>query len=136
MASQYTSEQWETILEFAEEHGDRATRERYAVPEGTLRSRRHRAERKVVDRRARDDDAAGYDEDPGASGAGSIVAYDLADVMVPTDRWNGAGHYEKVPARAYVVREAKLSHAFVSLGGRHELRFPDAHKFAPGEIIL
>lgn len=42
------------VLLHAIEHGAAAAAEKYNVPEGTVRSWKHRAERKVVDNRARD----------------------------------------------------------------------------------
>jgi hypothetical protein len=95
----------------------------------TIRSWRHRAERKVTDLRAR----SGTD-DAGDPGAG------FADVQVPTDDWNSSfGCAVKVPARARVVERFDMGSGFVSHGEHRELGGLVARiagTLAPGDIIL
>jgi hypothetical protein len=133
----YSAYQRELAVWAAERDGDKATAEAFGCSEATIRSWRHRGERKVTDLRARDD-AAGNDEETG--GAGSIAAHDLADVQVPTEDWNPSlGCAVKVPARARVAERFELGGQFMSQGERRELRgvaSEIASTLAPGDIIL
>jgi transposase-like protein len=126
--SAFTAEQREAILEYAAERGDRAASLLLGVEPATLRSWRHRAERKVTDLR---------DRDAGAPGDCDSGADELVDVMRPSDEWDSAlGCEVKKPAKAKIVREFHMGGQFASQGVRRELRTPAAGRLAIGDVIL
>lgn len=101
-----------------------------------MRSWRHRAQRKTVDRRARDDDAGLNAEDRTGG-----VPDELVDVMLPSDEWDAsAGCAVKVPARARVVPfgQFEVGGEFASQGSRRELRIsPElAARLKVGDVVL
>jgi hypothetical protein len=131
----YTEYERELAVWAAERDGDKATAEAFGCSEATIRSWRHRAERKVVDRRAERADAGGNDEDETA-GALSIVA-DLADVEIATDDFDTArGCYRKIAARARGLEQFEIGNAFMSRGELRELRAPGAAGLAVGDVVL
>ncbi len=126
--SAFTTEQREGILAYADEHGDRAASLLFGVPEATLRSWRHRAERKVTDHRAGVADAAGDRE---AAGEG------LVETQVPTDDWNAdLGCERKVPAKARVIEQFQIGNQYVSRGELRELQASGTADLAIGDLIL
>lgn len=126
--STFTPEQRKLILRFAAEEGDRPACDAFFVNEATLRSWRHRAERKVTDLRDRDD-SGGVHNSAGAARDGS---QELTDVQVETDSWDGAlGCYRNVVARARICEKFRIGNQLVSQGERRTLDVP-SDRGAPG----
>ena len=115
--TRFSSEEKELILQWAEEHGDTSACAIFSLNAATLRSWRHRAERKVVDHRQRDENIS----DGGSAGP------ELLDVAIPDGGWDGArGCESKASARARLVEGCQLGPDLVTQAPNRDLAVPAA----------
>jgi len=137
----------EEVLAYAAEHGAQAASERFAVPAGTVRSWRARAERKVEDHRAREPEPEPerdlWWERPEFADAlaPEPVASVLVDVMVPSYSAGPdplTGGHKKVPARARLIPRFVLGSELMSSAPVRDLGVPAdaAATLKPGDVVL